>query len=633
MAKLAKKPLKEMAKKLFRRLGLSSYFAETLIESLWRDDDEIVKELITEKINENNTALAPVLAGGFKESYLVDDITADTYTQLSSWFVLQPNELVGNFKAVVMVHDKVNNDIFTLQNVLTFDYTDALAEVELDSAVITGAPVTLALGIDGNKQLYALLASMHATDAKRIHFCFERCIVSSVMLDLAGVMAMELGASGELEMMLELAGTAGMGLGMEGEFESDVDPDAFITEWNMPAGDFTLPLGGGGSYDMEVDWGDGSPTSIITSYSDADKTHTYTESGTIRIKITGKCGWWYMSTSSISSLLLKIIQWGDVSFDYINGMCSNAVNLTEIPDAPITGVSSVVNASNLFRDCGSLQSIPSSLFDNLTLAENLYGVFSGCTSLQAIPSGLFDNNTEVTDLHFAFEGCTSLQSIPSDLFDNLTLLEDFSNVFDGCTSLQAIPSGLFDNTTAITNFSRAFVGTSIQSIPSGLFNYTTAVTNLAYLFYNCTSLQSIPSGLFDNCVLAENVQGIFYNCNSLQSIPSGLFDYTTAVTNFKEIFRGCTSVQSIPSGLFDNNVAAIDFTAAFDECTSMLSIPEDLYDNCISVTKFIRTHGANTSFSGNVPDLWNSHSGANGLQCFFGCTNALNYADIPIGWK
>lgn len=159
------------------RLNIAMIFGN--VRSLWSSIVRYVEGCISENndtLIENNS-IEIVMKGisGMKESFLIDDFIGTTYTQLSSWFVVAPNETVGNFKATVMIHDKVNNDIFSLQSTLTFDYTDPLNEVDDDNGIILAPPVALELGIDANKQLYATITGMHVTNNERIHFCFERC--------------------------------------------------------------------------------------------------------------------------------------------------------------------------------------------------------------------------------------------------------------------------------------------------------------------------------------------------------------------------------------------------------------------------------------------------------------------------
>ena len=135
------------------------------------------------------------------------------------------------------------------------------------------------------------------------------------------------------------------------------------------------------------------------------------------------------------------------------------------------------------------------------------------------------------------------------------------------------------------------------------------ITSFTFTFQNCTSLASIPTGLFDNCPNVTDFNSAFDGCASLTSIPGGLFDNCTEVTSFSSTFQNCTSMASIPTGLFDNCTAVIRFDYVFSDCRAITSA---------------------------VPELWDTTKWPNvtaHTACFFNCTNAANYADIPAGWK
>lgn len=272
--------------------------------------------------------------------------------------------------------------------------------------------------------------------------------------------------------------------------------DGFITEWDLPSGNFTLPLRSGYTYDMTVDWGDGN-SSTVTAWDDANATHNYSSSGTYQITITGTCETIYINNNlSIRSYLKEVIQWGNVGFTSFEKSFYFATHLTQIPDGPITGVA------------------------------------SGCTNF----SRIFSN--------------TTLQSIPSGLFDNCTDANNFSYAFRQ-TSITSIPSGLFDNCTSVTNFQGVFYTNNITSIPDDLFYYNTLATNFSYSFTNCTLLTYIPSDLFGNTA-ATTFYWAFY-CFS----TSG---YTGAVPDLWNTFSGATSTKCFYNMTNASNYASIPAT-------------------------------------------------------------------------
>ena len=88
------------------------------------------------------------------------------------------------------------------------------------------------------------------------------------------------------------------------EREVDIKTEDFITEWAVAANDIiVLPIAIGYTKDNDfiVDWGDGSSTEKINDTETALNVrpqHQYTEKGSYKIKISGKCS--YFTLSSIA---------------------------------------------------------------------------------------------------------------------------------------------------------------------------------------------------------------------------------------------------------------------------------------------------------------------------------------------
>jgi hypothetical protein len=54
------------------------------------------------------------------------------------------------------------------------------------------------------------------------------------------------------------------------------------------------------------------------------------------------------------------------------------------------------------------------------------------------------------------------------------------------------------------------------------------------------------------------------------------------------------------------------------------------------VTNFSYTFQGCTAITSAVPELWDTTKWPSTRfrdRCFYNCTNAANYADIPVGWK
>ena len=84
-----------------------------------------------------------------------------------------------------------------------------------------------------------------------------------------------------------------------GKANAAADPNAFISIWNTTltcigssaSNQVWLPLEINGTYDFTVAWGDGT-NDTITSWDQAEVTHTYTSPGTYTVAITGSIEGW-----------------------------------------------------------------------------------------------------------------------------------------------------------------------------------------------------------------------------------------------------------------------------------------------------------------------------------------------------
>jgi len=77
--------------------------------------------------------------------------------------------------------------------------------------------------------------------------------------------------------------------------------------------DFALPLVTTGSYNFEVDWGDGS-NDTITAYNQSEVTHSYTSSGSYTIKIVGEIYKWSFNNNAYKDMIYDLSSWGSLQF-------------------------------------------------------------------------------------------------------------------------------------------------------------------------------------------------------------------------------------------------------------------------------------------------------------------------------
>lgn len=110
---------------------------------------------------------------------------------------------------------------------------------------------------------------------------------------------------------------------------------------------FRLPLVSNGTINFVVDWGDGT-SDTITTFNQAQITHTYPSTGIYNIVITGTIRGWRFNNGGDRLKILNIRNWG--TFNMTNDAaflgCLN-LNATA-KDAPIISTTSLVNC---FRNC------------------------------------------------------------------------------------------------------------------------------------------------------------------------------------------------------------------------------------------------------------------------------------------
>ena len=164
-----------------------------------------------------------------------------------------------------------------------------------------------------------------------------------------------------------------------------ITPSSFITTWktdnpgSSASNQIQLPLDANGIYDFAVFWGDGK-TSIITQWDQSDTLHTFQESGTYDVVITGTLDGWSFMANGDCDKLINISQWGTFS----PGTMGQIANFQECKNLTITttdvlDLSGIEVLDLMFAGCSSLTDIPNiSLWDTSNV-QTTFGMFDGCT--------------------------------------------------------------------------------------------------------------------------------------------------------------------------------------------------------------------------------------------------------------
>ena len=265
---------------------------------------------------------------------------------------------------------------------------------------------------------------------------------------------------------------------------------------------FTLPLVGFGTFatDIEVDWGDGTPTSTVIAAGDSNRIHTYATAGVYTVEIIGQMpGFKVNNNAAIRSLITGIIDFGRVGLRTLD--FNGCTNITSIPasgtmEVGYRGLNNIISFAGFMRGTG-ITSIPADIFDFSPSATTFSDIFS-FTSVTAIPTGLFDNSTNANSFASAFNSCTLLNTYSANLFASSTNAINFSSTFRNCLAL---------------TFAQQFTANTSVTIFDNVYNMSTTSNALDGNAPTLWSRSPTPSGTdaFNNCTGLDNFASIPLN--------------------------------------------------------------------------------------------------------------------------
>lgn len=299
-----------------------------------------------------------------------------------------------------------------------------------------------------------------------------------------------------------------------------------------------LPLISTGTYDFDVDWGDGN-TDTITTYNQAEVTHTYATADTYTVSITGVIkGWSFLfSAGAHKTKVRDLSSFGCLElFSNASGgnhafySCTNmTISATDAPT--ISGASSI----NMFWLCTSITTIPGIEqfdFSNITnQAAAVTSMFKQCINFNQDLSGW--DLSGVTSFAAMFEQADAFNSpmfsIPSSATSLFQMFYN-TNVFN-----QTVPG----DTSNVTDFSYMFSGAAAFNSSLSNFDMTSA-TNIARMFEGATAFNQDVSFMSDPGATAlTNMQNVFKNATafnqSVANIPTG------SVTSFGGCFENAAA--------------------------------------------------------------------------------------------
>tara|TARA_R110000822_G_scaffold144097_1_gene282686 strand:+ start:231 stop:1349 length:1119 start_codon:yes stop_codon:yes gene_type:complete len=347
------------------------------------------------------------------------------------------------------------------------------------------------------------------------------------------------------------------------EFKITVD----TTKAGSASDTFVLPLQVGAT-SMTVYWGDGN-SDVITTYNQAELSHTYASSGTYQISCDGS----FTGTKFLGGDGLKVSSidnwgsnvWSNTILSFYG--CSNMVGTyTDNPD--FSGSTSMLQ---MFTNCTNFNS---PLVIDTTGVTTMFQMFSGCTNFNSDIT--FSSTSSVSNMSYMFNACTNFNKAVNFDTSNVTTI---NNMFYNCT-----------------NFDKAVN-----------FN-TVKVTNTGRMFMFCSNFNQTIN--FDLSACA-NTTLMFYNCTSFNSPVT--FTNTTVLTSHSNTFNGCTIFDQDLSGW---NISALTSASSMLQGTAFSTTNYDLllvawqgqtHNNSVALhagTAQYSSGAPATARAGLITDLW-----------------------------
>lgn len=343
---------------------------------------------------------------------------------------------------------------------------------------------------------------------------------------------------------------------------------------------FKLPLISSGAIDFIVDWGDGTSDNI-TTYNQAEVTHTYPSIGTYDVKIVGDIKGWRFNNSGDRLKLLNVSKVDGLNISTNLGFygCSNMT--WTATDAPII---STTNLSSFFRFCTLFNGDIGSW--NISGVNNIAQMFLEARTFNK-PIGNWDVSNVINTSYLFYEARKFNQDISRWDVSKVTTMEtmfyyslqfnqdisswNVSNVTNMYSMFQSASSfnqniGSW-NTSNVTTMGSMFQGASSFNQNIGSWN-TSKVTNMASMFSyassfnqnignwnvsNVTSFSSFMSGKTSANYSASNLDAIYNGWSSRPvkpniSISFGSIKYTSAGQAGKDILLGSPNTWTIVDG-------------------------------------------------------------------------------------
>lgn len=341
----------------------------------------------------------------------------------------------------------------------------------------------------------------------------------------------------------------------------------FISKWRTttPNETITIPLKSGFTYNMTVNWGDGTPEQEILSNSSPNRSHIYAEPGIYTITISGSCPSIGHGDRSMIEKLLEVENLGDVGWTDLASAFYGAKNLTLVFGG---NTSQVTTMAGMFES--ATEAIPDTSQWDTSRVTNMNSMFF--MAKKANPDTSKWNVGNVREMHYMF---SYTEMANPDVKDwDISNVTGMAGMFSNAKKAQP-ETGKWD-TSKVETMASMFDTATVANPDVGQWN-TSNVKNMASMFAYApnaypdvsewdTSKVTDFSNMFSytnsdpdvsrwNTISAKNMKSIFYRSNANPDVTN--WD-TRNVTDMSVIFMYASKANPDLSGWDFSSVTTMD---------------------------------------------------------------------------
>ena len=330
------------------------------------------------------------------------------------------------------------------------------------------------------------------------------------------------------------------------------NPHSFLSTWDTTLNSsdsneitqISLPLQESGSYNFNIDWGDGT-NDTITSYNSTSTVHNYVSSGIpvpgfYIINITGELIGWSFQGSGDAQKIIQIYQWGDLQLGNTGFYFAGASNLdlTAIDPLNLTGTRTL---QGIFENCTSLRDTGDLNSWNTADITNMAGMFSGATNFnQPLDNWDVSNVKNMSSMFsnaWIFNQSLNNWDVSSvqDMSWMFFNLKDFNQPLDNwnVSNVQDM-SGMFSQSQIFNQSLNSWVVSNVRDM-SRMFENTGAF-NQNLSAWNISNVQDMHA-MFNHALLFNQPLGS-WNVSNVQVMDNMFSGDSLSTINYDQLLIG-----------------------------------------------------------------------------------------------